>query len=163
MSTTLYPGRSRLTTLLILVALLVIVASLGMAAYLWLTSHSHPDPATVLDEQVAAWNAGDLDRFLATYWDSEHLTYYSGGTVNQGIAATRERFHQRYRAKGHLTFTNVEVTPLADDAALIRARWKLVLSKETPGGLFTLLLRKFPDGWKIVHDHTSLAEPAKTP
>jgi hypothetical protein len=29
----------------------------------------------------------------------------------------------------------------------------------TPGGLFTVIFRKLPEGWKIVHDHTSADEP----
>jgi ketosteroid isomerase-like protein len=27
-----------------------------------------------------------------------------------------------------------------------------------PNGLFTLILRRLPAGWKIVHDHTSVGD-----
>ena len=119
----------------------------------------------VLHEQVAAWNAGDLGRFLATYWDSDELTFYSGGTVSKGHKAVAERYHKNYQADGKemgkLSFTNLEVERLGADSALARARWRLVTSKEKMGGLFTLVMRKFPEGWKITHDHTSREEPPK--
>jgi beta-aspartyl-peptidase (threonine type) len=119
----------------------------------------------VLDEQVDAWNAGDLDRFLQTYWDSDDLTFYSGGTINRGHAAVAARYRKNYQADGkemgRLRFSDLEVTPVGPGYAFARARWKLVLSGETVEGLFTLLLRQFPDGWKIVHDHTSRADPPK--
>ena len=45
------------------------------------------------------------------------------------------------------------------DAALVRGRWQLVLKNGSkPGGLYTLIFRRFNDGWKIVHDHTSSAQ-----
>jgi beta-aspartyl-peptidase (threonine type) len=119
----------------------------------------------VLTRQVAAWNKGDLDGFLATYWDSDDLTFFSGGTVAKGHKAVAERYRKNYRAEGKemgkLSFSGLEVDLLGPEAAMARARWKLVLSKETVEGLFTLVLRKFPDGWKIVHDHTSRADPPK--
>jgi beta-aspartyl-peptidase (threonine type) len=119
----------------------------------------------VLKEQVEAWNKGDLDRFMGTYWDSDELTFYSGGTVTKGRKAVAERYRKTYQADGKemgkLAFSDLEVQALGPETALARARWKLVTSKETFEGLFTLILRKFPDGWKIVHDHTSRADPPK--
>ena len=58
---------------------------------------------------------------------------------------------------GTLTFSDLTVEPLAPDAALARGRWKVEWENRSAGGLFTLLLRKYPDGWRIVHDHTSAA------
>lgn len=120
---------------------------------------------TVLDEQVAAWNAGDLERFMQTYWRSDDLRFYSGGTVTSGWQATLDRYRKRYLAEGKemgkLTFTDLDVQVLGPDAALARARWKLTMANESPEGLFTLVLRHFPDGWKIVHDHTSKTDTPK--
>jgi beta-aspartyl-peptidase (threonine type) len=123
------------------------------------------DVARVLNEQIEAWNKGDLNRFMDTYWDSDELTFYSGGTVTKGRKAVAERYRKTYQADGKemgkLSFSEMDVQELGPDAALARARWKLVTSKETVEGLFTLILRKFPDGWKIVHDHTSRTDPPK--
>ena len=138
------------------------------AAYAWRDAPKDAPESkavkAVLEEQVAAWNAGDLDRFLTTYWDSDELTFFSGGTVSKGHKAVAERYRKNYRADGKemgkLSFSDMEVQPLGPDAALARARWKLVTSKEKVGGLFTLVLRKLKGGWKIVHDHTSKADPS---
>jgi beta-aspartyl-peptidase (threonine type) len=51
------------------------------------------------------------------------------------------------------------------DTVIVRGRWKLAKKNETIDGLYTLILRKLPEGWRIVHDHTSVADPvpAKKP
>jgi hypothetical protein len=39
---------------------------------------------------------------------------------------------------------------------LERGEFHLTMSDgKTPHGLFTLIFRKFPNGWKIVHDHSA--------
>jgi beta-aspartyl-peptidase (threonine type) len=113
----------------------------------------------VLDDQDAAWNKGDLEGFMKGYWKSDKLTFFSAGTRTQGWQATLERYQKKYQGEGKemgkLTFSELEVEILGPDAAVVRGRFQLVTSKEKPTGLFTLLLRKFPEGWRIVHDHTS--------
>jgi beta-aspartyl-peptidase (threonine type) len=113
----------------------------------------------LLVRQQAAWNRGDLETFLDSYWDSDSLTFYSGGTVQSGFAATRERYERRYqgegREMGRLSIDLQQVTPLAPNVALVRAAWRLERSEDYPHGLVTLVVRRFPDGWKIVHDHSS--------
>ena len=57
---------------------------------------------------------------------------------------------------GRLAFSDLDVSPLSPDAAVVRGRWELTLADgQKPGGLFTLVFRRFPQGWKIVHYHTS--------
>jgi beta-aspartyl-peptidase (threonine type) len=128
------------------------------------------DPAAdqiraILTTQADAWNKGDLNGFLMTYWDSPDLVFYSGGTVTKGLKGVAERYRKNYQADGKemgkLTFSDLEAEALGPDRAMARGRWKVVTSKETSEGLFTLVLKKFPDGWKIVHDHTSKADPPK--
>ena len=59
---------------------------------------------------------------------------------------------------GQLAFENLEIEPVGPDFATARGRFRLKMKEDQPTGLFTLWLRKFPDGWKIVHDHSSAAE-----
>jgi len=118
---------------------------------------------TVLDQQVSAWNAGDLDRFLETYWKSDELTFFSGGTITRGWQATRERYRKRYLSSGdemgHLTFSEISIQRLGDSGALAKGRWLLQRTgKPDLSGLFSLTIRRFPEGWRIIHDHTSVAE-----
>ena len=116
----------------------------------------------VLLRQQEAWNAGDLEGFMTDYWDSKDLTFFSGGTVSRGYAALLARYRKRYQSDGKemgtLTFSDLDITPLGPGSATASGRWKVVTSKESFDGLFTLTLRRFNDGWKITHDHTSQSE-----
>jgi beta-aspartyl-peptidase (threonine type) len=113
----------------------------------------------VLDAQVVAWNNGDVEGFMEGYWRSPKLTFSSGGDTTRGWDATLQRYKKKYQSEGaemgKLTFRDLEIEPLGPDAALVRGRWQLVRTKDKPGGVFTLILRKTPEGWRIVHDHTS--------
>jgi beta-aspartyl-peptidase (threonine type) len=113
----------------------------------------------VLEQQVAAWNKGDLEAFLAGYWNSPQLTFSSGKQMLHGWQATLDRYKKRYQSEGHemgkLSFSNLQVEVLSPESAFVRGQWELVTSKETLGGLFTLIFKKMPDGWRIIHDHTS--------
>ena len=117
------------------------------------------DVVEVLSAQTDAWNAGDIDRFMETYWNSDELTFSSGGELKRGWKTTRENYHRRYpnrAAMGELRFDQIEVRGLGSSAALVLGRWHLRRQESPLEGNFTLVLRKIDDAWKIVHDHTSL-------
>lgn len=112
----------------------------------------------VMDDQAAAWNRGDIDGFMAGYWKSEKLTFVSGTNVTRGWQQTLDRYKKSYdtRAKmGTLTFSDLELTVLSKDAAVVLGSWSLAREKDNPHGKFTLLFRKFKEGWRVVMDHTS--------
>ena len=112
---------------------------------------------SVLDVQARAWNRGDVDGFMRHYWKSTRLTFSSGGTVTRGWQATIEGYRNRYpdrNAMGRLTFSELEVRPLGQHAALVLGRWHL--DRDQPvGGIFSLVFQKKAGRWVIVHDHTS--------
>ena len=117
----------------------------------------------VLQQQVTAWNHRDLEGFMSGYWHSPELTFFSDGTETKGWESTLERYRGRYQANGaemgKLEFTELNVVQLAPDAAYVRGRWHLTMTDgKEPHGLFTLVLRKFPEGWRIVHDHSSASQ-----
>jgi beta-aspartyl-peptidase (threonine type) len=114
----------------------------------------------VLEAQVAAWNAGRLEDFMEGYWRSPDLTFFSAGRKLSGWEATLDRYRKTYQAEGKemgkLVFSELDIQPLGPAAALVRGRWELTMSDgKKPGGLFTLIFRRFSRGWKIIHDHTS--------
>lgn len=114
----------------------------------------------VVHKQVEAWNRHDLDAFVSGYWNSPDLTFFSGAKKVSGWQPTRERYRITYQGEGHemgkLEFSELNVQALGNDAAFVRGTWHLTISAgKTLHGLFTLVFRKFPDGWKIIHDHTS--------
>jgi ketosteroid isomerase-like protein len=115
----------------------------------------------VLNAQQESWNRGDIDAFMNGYWRSEETVFVSGDEVTRGWQKVLDRYKKKYsdRAKmGTLTFSNLEITPLSTDSALGLGSWKLKREQDQPHGRFTLIFRRFPDGWRIVHDHTSTAE-----
>jgi beta-aspartyl-peptidase (threonine type) len=113
----------------------------------------------VIEDQNAAWNKGDLEGFMAGYWQSDDLSFFSGKDKTLGWKATLERYRQRYQGEGKemgkLTFSELQIELLGPDGAWVRGRWKVEMKKETLNGLFTLIVKKTPEGWRIVHDHTS--------
>ncbi|MSU79829.1 MAG: nuclear transport factor 2 family protein [Gemmataceae bacterium] len=113
----------------------------------------------VLDEQAVAWNKGDLIAFMKGYVESDELTFFSGNNKTKGWKATLERYQKRYQADGkemgRLTFSELTIDLLGNEHALIRGRFNLKLKQDAPTGIFTLIMRKTPAGWRIVHDHTS--------
>ena len=120
-----------------------------------------PDAAIrkLLADQETAWNRGDLEGYMAGYWRSPELTFYSNSTEARGWQPTLERYRKRYQSAGaemgKLDFPSLAIEVLGD-AAIARGRWHLALSKgKEAKGMFTLLLRKLPEGWRIVHDHSS--------
>jgi len=117
----------------------------------------------VLHAQQDAWNRHDLDAFMSGYWNSPDLTFFSGAKETSGWQATLDRYRATYASAGHemgkLDFSDLRVEILGPDAAFVRGSWHLTMPDgKTPHGKFTLVFRKFRDGWKIIHDHTSAAE-----
>ena len=139
-----------------LAALVAFFAALSMRA-----AEPAEEIRAALHAQAAAWNRGDIPAFMETYWKSEKLRFASGSTITYGWQPTLERYLKRYPDKatmGTLTFSDLEVTLLAPDAAIVFGKWELQRTADKPWGLFTLVVRKLPEGWLIVSDHTSSAE-----
>lgn len=111
----------------------------------------------IMIAQQNAWNAGDVDEFMIGYWKSDELTFSSGGKTVRGWQATLDRYRKRYpdkSAMGTLTFSDLEVTLLGNDAAFVLGRWQLKRT-EPIGGNFSLVWRQIDGNWRIVHDHSS--------
>src|ERR1700733_3770612 len=117
----------------------------------------------VLDTQQEAWNRGDIDSFLTGYWHSPDLTFSGTNGISRGWDAVLARYKKNYpdrSAMGALDFSNVEFRFLGPDAALVLGHWHLKREKDELGGVFSLIFQSFPEGWRIIHDHTS-AVPAE--
>lgn len=115
---------------------------------------------SVLAMQQDAWNGGNLEAFMSGYWNSPELTFFSGARESKGWQAALERYQKSYQGAGHemgkLEFANLRIELLDKDAAFVRGEFHLTMSDgKTPHGLFTLIFRRFPDGWKIVHDQSA--------
>jgi beta-aspartyl-peptidase (threonine type) len=118
------------------------------------------DVRAVWTTQVEAWNRGDLDAFMAGYWKSSDLVFFSNGTETRGWQETLDRYRARYQAEGTqmgtLDFPQLDFLLLGTETALARGRWRLKMpdGKEL-SGMTSVIFRKVPEGWRIVHDHSS--------
>jgi uncharacterized protein (TIGR02246 family) len=119
--------------------------------------------SAVLRAQQTAWNRGEVESFLVGYWRSPELTFSGSSGVARGWDGVRARYKRTYpdrTAMGQLDFSELEFRFLGPDAALVLGRWHLKREKDELGGVFTLVWERFPEGWKIIHDHTSALAPA---
>jgi ketosteroid isomerase-like protein len=115
---------------------------------------------SVLTAQQDGWNRGDIDAFMNGYARLASTVFISEDEVRRGWETVHDRYHLRYsdRAKmGALSFSEIEVTMLSPNAAVVLGRWKLKRENDEPHGRFTLIFKRLPEGWRIVHDHTSAA------
>ena len=136
------------------IALLLVIRALLLAA------SPADDIRSVLDRQEQAWNHGDLDDLLTAYEDSPNLVFISR-KVSRGLSEIRERYRTTYGTKekmGTLKFSDLDVRMLGTGYATVIGRFHLDREEKGGGpaqGIFTLIFRSTPSGWKIIQDHTS--------
>jgi beta-aspartyl-peptidase (threonine type) len=113
----------------------------------------------VLEDQRQAWNRGDLPGYMLGYARTPALVFTSGAKVRRGWEQTMAAYQRRYggdrHGMGQLAFTEVEVQSLGADGAVALGRWRVTGSPQAGGGVFSVALERRPEGWRIVHDHTS--------
>jgi ketosteroid isomerase-like protein len=113
---------------------------------------------SVLEAQERAWNEGDIETYMDGYHRSPETVFASGGSVTYGWQAVLDRYTARYDTRekmGTLSFTVRRLDFLGERHAKVLGGWELERGEDSAGGLFTLVFEKFPEGWRIIHDHTS--------
>ena len=112
----------------------------------------------VLDAQGLAWNKGDLETFMQTYWKSDSLLFVGQNGAKYGWKTTLDNYRKSYpdkAAMGTLSFDIKDVRFITSTDAFVLGAWHLQRQKDQPHGFFTLLLRKIKGEWLIVTDHSS--------
>jgi ketosteroid isomerase-like protein len=152
-------GRAHYITIGSCTLLAMAVAVFAAAAQ---SANSATQIRSVLQAQQDSWNRGDIDGFMNGYARSASTVFISEDTNRRGWQTVRDRYKQKYsnRAKmGTLSFSELELTLLSPDSAVASGRWRLKRANDQPHGRFTLILKRLPEGWRIVHDHPSAARP----
>jgi ketosteroid isomerase-like protein len=147
--------------------LMGLIAAAGLATWGGMHAEREIDPdrtaiVALLTAQQSNWNRGDIRAFMAGYWNSPELTFAGSKGFTRGWQPVMERYEKTYSDKaamGTLEFSELEVRPLGPDAALVLGRWHLQRQAGDIGGIFTLVFKKFPEGWRIIHDHTTQSPP----
>lgn len=114
--------------------------------------------AALMATQTSAWNKGDIEGFMATYWHSDSLLFIGKNGVTYGWQATLDRYKKTYpdaAAMGKLDFKLLEFKPLASDTYLLIGKWHLERTIGDLQGHFSLILQKIKGQWKIIADHSS--------
>lgn len=112
----------------------------------------------LLLQQSVDWNNGDIDAYMNGYWRSNKLRFASGDRLTYGWENTLKNYKKAYPSKlemGELVFSEIMVEQINENTAIVFGSWQLSRETDMPHGLFTLHLKKFPEGWKIISDHTS--------
>ena len=116
----------------------------------------------VLSTQQNDWNRGDIRGFMTGYWNSTELTFAGTRGFTRGWQPVLARYEKSYADKaamGTLDFSELEIRQLGPGAALVLGKWHLQRQAGDVGGIFTLVFQRFPEGWRIVHDHTTQSPP----
>ena len=111
-----------------------------------------------MNEQLSAWNAGDIGRFMNSYWQNDSLMFIGKSGVTYGWQATKESYLKGYpdtAAMGKLDFNIIQVKRLSVLYFHVVGKWHLKRTAGDMSGHFTLLFKKVKDKWVIIADHSS--------
>jgi beta-aspartyl-peptidase (threonine type) len=123
--------------------------------------------AGMLDRQIAAWNRGDLAAYMDGYARTPALVFTSGGSIRRGWQDAFDHYQARYatdpKAMGTLVFQIDSIDPVGADGAVVLGHWELTGTAHAGRGVFSLVVERRPEGWRIIHDHTSVSPEAAAP
>jgi ketosteroid isomerase-like protein len=144
--------------MLVPVGVLLSCAAYRMAVASTAETSNEAQIRALIETQAAAWNRGDLDAFMTAYWKSDETAFVGANGITRGWQAVLDRYRAKYpdrKAMGHLSFSDLEIHSVCADAAFVIGQFQLERENDKPTGIFTLDFKKFPDGWKIIVDHTT--------
>ena len=134
---------------------------LGIVLLAGLAAAQTPDLERMMKTAEAAWNRGDLQAFVLDYEDSPETTFIGRSVTRGGRQAILDRYRRSYPDRermGTLTYSEMVVRMVAADLAIMTGRFELKRTAAGGGdasGRFTLVWKRTPNGWKIIHDHSS--------
>lgn len=138
--------------------LLALLTAAGCMSPKLITQNATQATEEILTKQQLSWNRGDLNGFMEGYWKNDSLQFIGRNGVTYGWEKTLQNYRTSYpspEAMGKLTYDILSVKTLHSDLAYVTGRWKLDRSAGNLNGHFTLLLRRTPEGWRIISDHSS--------
>jgi ketosteroid isomerase-like protein len=111
-----------------------------------------------MNEQLIAWNAGDIDRYMETYWHNDSLMFIGKSGPTYGWDKTKANYKKGYpdtATMGKLDFEIISMQRLSDVYYSVVGKWHLARTKGDVGGAFTLIFKKIKKKWLIIQDHSS--------
>ncbi len=112
----------------------------------------------ILDKQAAAWNDGNLEKFMDTYWNSDKLVFVGSSGPTYGWQATLDNYKKRYpnkAAMGKLNFKILDISKIDKKTFFVIGRFELTREIGDLAGHFTLVIQKINGKLLIISDHSS--------
>jgi ketosteroid isomerase-like protein len=112
----------------------------------------------LLDDQVKAWNQGNLESFMQGYWKNDSLMFIGKSGINWGWQKTLANYKKSYpdtTAMGKLSFNIIVVKKISPEYYYVVGKWMLKRSIGDLSGHYNLLFRKINGSWLIIADHSS--------
>jgi len=112
----------------------------------------------LLQKQVDAWNEGNLEKFMETYWKSDQLVFVGSRGPTYGWQATLNNYKKGYpdkKAMGKLDFKILDISEIDKKTVFVIGRFELTREVGDVAGHFTLVIQKFGKDWFIISDHSS--------
>ncbi len=109
----------------------------------------------ILNQQQEAWSNNDMEGFMGGYWQSDKLTYYSGGKITKGWHTTLANYKRKYPSKketGKLNFEIADITKINKDAYWVMGSYFLTRDAGNANGTFMIIFKRINGKWKIIGD-----------
>ena len=113
---------------------------------------------SLLPEQTASWNKGNIEAFMKGYWNNDSLMFIGQNGVTYGYQNTLNNYKRNYSdadKMGTLSFDLIKVQRLSAEYYFVVGKWHLKRNAGDVGGHYNLLFRKIKGQWVIVADHSS--------
>jgi len=140
------------------VAVFILLLGLTSGAQNEITKSEKELIMSLLDKQVEAWNEGNIEKFMETYWKSDKLVFMGSRGPTYGWQATLDSYKKGYpdkTAMGHLKFKILEMTKIDTKTVFVIGRFELTREIGDLAGHFTLIIQKIDGKWVIISDHSS--------
>jgi len=135
--------------------LFLVICAFRVAAQ---TNSDQQEIRSLLENQRAAWNKGDIKTYMQGYTKSDSLLFVGKSGPTYGWQKTLDNYKKSYpdqAAMGYLTFGIKKISFLSKDVAFVLGSWNLKREQDEPKGFFTLIIKKNKGKWEIAVDHSS--------
>ena len=148
------------------ILLMLVCVCGGLAARAQTPAEDEAAIRAAMKAQADAWNRADIPAFMQEYEDSPDTTFI-GLSLRKGYQPILKRYQENYTTReqmGTLTYNDLDVRLLLNgcgkaEIALVTGKFHLERTAKGEAkkddGIFSLVWRKGPQGWRIVLDHTS--------
>ncbi|MCG6189421.1 YybH family protein [Maribellus maritimus] len=139
----------------VILSLFIVISCLGQDK---MEKKDRTEISSLLKKQVDAWNAGNLEKFMETYWNSDSLVFVGGSGPTYGWQKTLENYKKRYPTRaemGETHFKILRMSKIDDKTVFVIGRYELTREMGNLAGHFTLIIQNIDGKWLIISDHSS--------